>query len=94
MTIKKLSNMPYAQAHVVVSGDTITLVSYTTTVAAIKNNWLEVYGLYSATTRRHIGAFMREYTGLGYSTAKQLYIDGMSLNIETGEVINLEDEAL
>ena len=52
MTIKKLSRMPYAQAHVEIHDGTISLFSYVTLVADIdKDGWLTVYGLYSQTTR-------------------------------------------
>lgn len=88
MTIKKLSAMPYAQAHTehFDNGD-IALVSYVTVVATLTNEgWLTVHGLYSNTTRRHISAFMKEYTGLDYYTAKQCYTDNHRINIHTGEI--------
>lgn len=92
-TIKKLSAMPYAQAHVEIDEEGIIyLFSYVTCVATIANDWLEVYGLYSSTTRRHIGAFMKEYiewpngTRGEYKTAKILYENGWRLNIATGEI--------
>lgn len=88
-TTNKLSAMPYAQATVCKfdNGD-IILVSYVTKVASIDaEGWLVINGLYSATTRKHIGAFMREYVPGGtYQLAKQLYTDGMMYNIYTGEV--------
>ena len=83
MIIKKLKAMPYAQAHTEQydNGD-IALVSYVTVVATLSNDgWLNVYGLYSNTTRRHISAFMKEYTGLDYYTAKQCYTDKHQINI-------------
>lgn len=91
--IKKLSAMPYAQAHVEIDPEgTIYLFSYNTCVAAIIGEWLEVYGLYSATTRRHIGAFMKEYIVWpngergSYQTAKMLYEKGWRLCHTTGEI--------
>lgn len=91
-TIEKLSAMPYAQAKVYRFDDgAVTLVSYATTVAHIDAEcWLQVYGLYSATTRKHIGAFVKEYAGISYQTAKQIYTDGYRLNIHTGEVVEAE----
>lgn len=85
---KKLSNMPYAQAKVVVMSDgTIALRSYYTYVAFISGDgWLSINGLYSATTRKHIGAFMKEYVNASYQLAKQLYNENMKYNIYTGEV--------
>lgn len=91
-TIRKLQSMPYAQAHVERSCGDIYLFSYTTCVAAIVDGWLEVYGLYSATTRRHIGAFMREYVTWPngekgcYQDAKKLFENNFRMNVETGEV--------
>ena len=85
---KKLSAMPYAQAKVrMLSGRYHNeLISYQTTVAAIRDGWLYIYGLYSATTRKHIGAFMREYANSNYQLAKMLYENKMVYNIYTGEV--------
>lgn len=88
---KKLSAMPYTQAHVHIDsfGD-IHLISYATVVAKLTHNGLLiVFGLYSATTRRHIGAFMREYLDSSYQTAKALYESGMAMDTNTGELIDL-----
>lgn len=90
ITIKKLSAMPYAQAHVEIheNGD-IALFSYVTLVATIDSEgWLTVYGLHSATTRKHIGAFVKEYTDgvLNYHNAKAAYNGNYRLNVNTGEV--------
>ena len=62
--IKKLKFMPYAQAQVIQFDDgSVSLISYTTSVAHISaNGFLTVYGLYSMTTRRHISAFIKEYS--------------------------------
>ena len=85
---KKLNAMPYAQAKVrMLSGFYHNeLVSYQTTVAAIRGGWLYIYGLYSQTTRRHIGAYVREYANISYQLAKDLYEKKMKYNIYTGEV--------
>ena len=91
MTIKKLTAMPYAQAHTEILDDgTIVLVSYHTRVAQIlPNGWLTVYGLYSMTTRRHISAFLKEYAPpVDFHTAKRICMDKMVLNVHTGEVID------
>ena len=92
--IKKLALMPYAQAHVEIDADkNIHLFSYTTRVASLdKDGWLEVYMLYSTTTRKHIGAFMREYVQFPngecgtFQTAKTIYGNGYRFNILTGEI--------
>ena len=95
MTIRKLSAMPYAQAHIEISDEgVITLFSYVTRVAEIDTDgFLTVFGLYSMTTRKHIGAFVKEYTPcFDYQSAKACYEGGYKINIETGEVISLVEE--
>lgn len=85
----KLSAIPYGQAIVIKmdNGNTI-LRSYYTDVAMITaDGWLTINGLYSATTRKHIGAFVREYANIDYQTAKRIYEDGYHYNIYTGEVV-------
>lgn len=92
-TTKKLSRMPYAQAKVIIQmedtgAQVVTLQSYATYVAQIDEfGWLEIGGLYSATTRKHIGAFMREYCDADYQLAKQCYERGWKYNIHTGEIL-------
>ena len=87
-TIRALSAMPYAQAKVRIYDDgTIVLQSYATDVITVTpGGWLVVSGLYSATTRKHIGAFMREYANATYQTAKLIYCDNYRYNIHTGEI--------
>lgn len=92
-TIKVLKSMPYAQAHIRVLDDgAVHLFSYETLVAEIDSDgWLRIYGLFSQTTRKHISAFMREYTPCDYYTAKHIYQSDMVLNIHTGEVLEYEN---
>ena len=83
MIIKeKLKAMPYAQAHIVRRTNAIVLVSYTTEVAAIVGGQLIVNGLYSATTRKHISAFCRQF-GTDYATAKECYFHSLQYDIIT-----------
>lgn len=79
----------YAQTYVRIFDDnTVQLVSYVTTVIEIDpEGWLHVNGLYSMTTIKHIGWFMRE-RGMTYQLAKQLYHDHKDMNVYTGEVRN------
>ena len=86
-TIKPVNGHKYASARTVIYPDgTVKLVSYTTTVIEISpDGWLSVNGLYSMTTIKHIGWFMRE-RGMTYQLAKQLYIDSREMNIYTGEI--------
>ena len=84
----KFQDHKQAQAHKLVDdkGRARKLVSYNTTVIDIdENGWMVVHGLYSATTIRHIGWFMREL-GYSYFTAKKLYMDNLKMNLFTGEV--------
>ena len=87
-TFRTLSAMPYAQATVIMyDNGYIGLRSYQTLVAMIDvDGWLTVRGLYSATTRRHIGCFVKEYANIDYQTAKRIYENGYGYNIYTGEV--------
>ena len=88
MNTFKLKSMPYAQCEVIYTEDGILLKSYQTIVLSLSyDGWLEVYGLYSMTTRKHISAFMREYTDFNYYTAKDCYEKNYTLNLETGEVV-------
>lgn len=84
----KLSNHPYAQCAVRKIDGCVILRSYETDVISIDSlGWLYVKGLYSATTRRHIGYFLKEYVpALSYQAAKKLYEDNLFYNIYTGEV--------
>jgi hypothetical protein len=93
MIIRKLTAMPYAQAHIELDNDrNIHLFSYVTLVATITDDgWLTVYGLHSMTTRKHISAFMKEYGGgvLKYDSAKAAYEGNYRINIYTGEIEEL-----
>lgn len=89
MTIKKLTKMPYANAHIEIDENgNIYLYSYVTLVAELTaDGWLTVFGLYSMTTRKHISAFCKEYCGVvDYHYAKSAYERGCSVNTETGEI--------
>lgn len=86
-----LKKMPYAQAKIIRYSDgSYALRSYDAIVMGVTaEGWFYVNGLYSATTRKHISAFMRE-TGLGnYYTAKDLYVKNARYNIHTGEIEHL-----
>lgn len=98
----RLKAMPYAQArvHIIEGGVNLrcALVSYTTVAAqVIEGGWLIVNGLYSATTRKHLGAFAKEYCGADYSIIKKCYNEELAYNIHdrifmdrnTGEVFEL-----
>jgi len=94
MKVYKFKDHPHAQAQIEefeipCDGLAKILVSYTTVVATIDTEgWLHINGLYSMTTRKHIGWFMRELGKFDYQLAKQLYEDDKEFNIYTGEVRN------
>lgn len=88
MTKRPLKFMPYAQATVIISEkNDITLRSYKTDVVIISDGWMSCTGTYSATTRKHISAFMREFNLGDYFLAKKLYTDNLKMNIYTGEIL-------
>lgn len=74
-----------AEAYKVKTFSGIALYSYGTKVAEVYYGWLKVYGLFSMTTRKHIGWFMKEL-GFDYQTAKWLYENYKIMNVETGRV--------
>ena len=84
----KLKSMTYAQCSVIFTSECIQLQSYNTIVLELTyDGWLSVYGLYSMTTRKHISAFMREYTNFDYYTAKSAFENNYDINLETGEIL-------
>lgn len=87
MISRKFADHKYAQAQINTYPDgSKALQSYDTIVVEIDpEGWLKVNCLYSMTTIRHIGWFMREL-GFNYQLAKQLYNDNVEMNIKTGEV--------
>lgn len=89
--IIKFTDHKYAQAHMEPIPGGLALYSYTTRVAELKDGWLHINGLYSMTTRRHIGWFMRELGPFTYQLAKQLVEDHKDFNIWTGEVRDNDD---
>lgn len=90
---KKLKEMPYAQAVVIISDDEccIELKSYDTIVARLYcGSWLTINGLYSMTTRKHIKAFCKEYCGINdFSLIKHLATHYIDYDIHTGEINEL-----
>ena len=83
--IIKFTDHKYAQAHMEPIHGGLALYSYDTRVAEVVDGWLRINGLYSMTTRRHIGWFMRELGGFTYQLAKQMYLDNKEFNVYTGE---------
>lgn len=88
---KRLDRQPYAQAGVIFDNHGTHLISYTTLVCTIdKDGWLSCTGTYSATTRKHIGSFLKEFApNMCYYDAKACYEKGHKINIHTGEIVSL-----
>ena len=85
----KLKNHPYSNCSVRVLLDgSIVFTSYNTDVIYIdKDGCLYVSGLYSATTRKQIGYFLKEYVPfLSFQDIKSLYCNKCLLNIYTAEI--------
>ena len=91
MTTRKLKYMPYASAHLEIDDNSVTLVSYKTPVATICDDELYIRGLYSATTRRHIRAFLQEFVNfyMDFSSIRQLANENIRMNIITGEITTI-----
>lgn len=88
---KKLTAHASAQCHIELNPNSTVFVSYTTPVIIIDTlGWLEITGLYSMTTRKQIGWFLKEYApSITFQMVKQCLEDDMMINIHTGEVIPL-----
>lgn len=89
---RNLKYCPYGSCGVNTYGDgCIHLVSYTTRVISIDaEGWMDCTGTYSNTTRKHIGAFLKEYAPkLCYQDAKAAYEGNYKININTGEIREL-----
>ena len=80
---KRLPGMEYAQAGILYEPAAEFLVSYETIVAELTaNGWIHVYGLFSATTRKHLGRWGKMH-GLSYQEIKSLYEGDKEYNIYT-----------
>lgn len=86
----RLKYCPYGSCGVVFNEYGTHLISYTTLVCSIdKAGFLTCTGTYSATTRKHIGAFLKEYAPkLCYYDAKKAYENNHAINIYTGKIYN------
>ena len=90
---KCLAFCPNGSCGVVFNENGIHLISYTTLVCSIDNDeFLSCTGTYSATTRKHISAFLKEFAPmLSYSDAKWCYENDSVINVNTGEVYKIEN---
>ena len=85
---KNLAFCPSGSCGIVKNSNGINLVSYTTVVCTIDNmGFLTCTCTYSNTTRKHIGAFLKEYAPrLSYYDVKKAYENRYAINIFTGEI--------
>ncbi len=91
---RALAAMPYAQAGTIVYPDgRIALKSYSTIVLVLfPDGTLICTGLYSMTTRKHIGAWLKENVpGVSYQTVRAMVEDKRDYNVNTGEFIVAEN---
>ncbi len=90
MTVDEpLAGHESAQAGVIFRPDgEIHLYSYATHVCTIKGDYVYCYYNGTATTRKHIGWFMREYAKSYYQVAKMSANMGKWVNFKTGEVVD------
>lgn len=80
--IRNLKDHKSSQCHVIINGNEIVFVSYTTAVIRIiyegAKRLIECSGTYSATTRKQIGWFLKEYANdLCYYDMKSIVGKGM-----------------
>lgn len=91
---RRLKLMPSAQAGIVHEPDGgISLISYATKVATVDGEgFLTCGGTYSASTRRHLNRWMREFdTPCDYFTCKEAAEKDLAINIYTGEVLTMAE---
>lgn len=83
----KLTGHKNAQAEVYISNVRDALWSYNTHVMSIyPDGWVVCFGLYSATTRRHISWFLKEfYPMITYAQVKAMVEGNYEYNYLTGE---------
>lgn len=85
--VKRLQGHPSAQCKVILTGKAITLVSYTTEVIRVSRTEggfiMACTGLYSMTTRKHIGYFLKEYyPNVSYQDIKAIAGTGESIILD------------
>lgn len=91
---RPLKYLPYGQCGIIEQGKHVYLKSYTTMVLDLdrENGWLYCTGLYSRTTIKHIGKWLKEICpNVDYYTVKAAYNNGMVYNVYTGELMSKAD---
>lgn len=93
MTFEKLTAHPFSQCHIAVDDNMTIFVSYRTPVVVIDGNgYVHAMNMiyWSATTRRQISWFLREYTGISYATLRDAAREGLAIHSQYGDVIDEE----
>lgn len=85
---ERLALCPNGQCGVRYWNDRNELISYNTVVIRVfHDGWLQVSGLYSATTRRHIGYFLRQFMPqITFQQIKEMCLGNYDYNVVTGEI--------
>lgn len=93
MKIYYINGHEHAQVKVIVEETgTVRLISYVTEVITVENGIMNVHGLYSMTTRKHISWFLREwYPRISYQSMKYAYEHDALIDVVTGQYIYEED---
>lgn len=82
--LERLEGHENANAHIIREGCNIELWSYSTKVLIYNtlNKSIDCMGLYSSTTRKHIGWFMNQFIdGFDYYDIKKAYLDNETLYV-------------
>ena len=93
MIIEKLASHPYSQCHVCIDGDQLIFVSYRTPVVVVDGQgYVHALPMFncSATTRRQVGWFLREYTDICYTILRDVAREGLAIHSQYGDVIEEE----
>ena len=76
MSIERIKGHEKASCKVIRDGENLELISYQTRIIEVRivngKREIKVNGLYSRTTIKHIGWFMRDYLGMSYFDAKNI----------------------
>lgn len=93
MIYRRLKGHVTKNAHYEENNEKRLLISYQTTVLCVVRNRLVCRGLYSATTRRHIGWFLRDIgANIDYHDVKKAFQLHNAVDITTGEQLETTEE--
>ena len=88
---ERLSLMPYAQAGTLYKDGEVQLISYDTLVCYTDHGYLYCTGTYSNSTRKHIGAWLKEhFPMLSYYDMKYCYLYDCCVKFDGTEIVSNE----